>query len=631
MGANNITMTGSLGATGARLTKGWFTDIESTNMPTVNGTSLSSTFAGIGQTMYIGTTAHTLNRSSAAEGLTGITGITPGADFTLTQNSVVPFTSVESGAVANTLYLKAGNVGIGTTSPSALLTVGNNNQFTVSAAGTVNAAGNIYFSGQYSSGYLNGNSSVARLVGDTGRALSLGSNGTYDALYITTTGNVGIGTTTPLTKFDVYSPTAAIHGFSGGAGSGMWTMGYDVTNNRFAIASSSSITSNVRMVIDNNGNVGIGTTGPASTLFVQGSGSNSIFTIASSTGSSIWTVGANGNLLTGTDNAYDIGGNGVSRPKNIFAAGNIYGGYLVGNGGALGSGYLGLTMYSNYGIQWANSTSDINATRDTSIGRGAAGKVYIGNGTLSDYSGTLIAGNVGIGTTSPQVNLDVEGNTPYIRLVNTATGGQTAQIFAGTTGIGFGTPATAQQFVVTSSAVANTLTVNSSGIQITGAVRAAGGTNLSIQSDANGTVGNTFQLQGYNGSGWQTVVSAPNVASGNVNLVLAQNNGNVGIGTMGPGAKLDINAPSGTSLLNLYSGAAGANVISVDQYGQLVAKHGFQIQASYGYNGTGVLEISSRARRELSRPAPRRARAAGPARCPVLSLRSSSQRAAGGS
>ena len=30
-------------------------------------------------------------------------------------------------------------------------------------------------------------------------------------------------------------------------------MGYDVTNNLFAIASSSSITSNVRMVIDNQG------------------------------------------------------------------------------------------------------------------------------------------------------------------------------------------------------------------------------------------------------------------------------------------------------------------------------------------------------------------------------------------
>lgn len=37
----------NIGATATRVTKGWFTDIESTNMPTVGGTSLSSTFAAI--------------------------------------------------------------------------------------------------------------------------------------------------------------------------------------------------------------------------------------------------------------------------------------------------------------------------------------------------------------------------------------------------------------------------------------------------------------------------------------------------------------------------------------------------------------------------------------------------------
>lgn len=40
LGANNLTMTGSIAATGARVTKGWFTDIESTNAPTVGGTAL---------------------------------------------------------------------------------------------------------------------------------------------------------------------------------------------------------------------------------------------------------------------------------------------------------------------------------------------------------------------------------------------------------------------------------------------------------------------------------------------------------------------------------------------------------------------------------------------------------------
>ena len=47
LGTNSLTMTGSIGATGARVTKLWATDIESTNMPTVGGTSLSSTFSPI--------------------------------------------------------------------------------------------------------------------------------------------------------------------------------------------------------------------------------------------------------------------------------------------------------------------------------------------------------------------------------------------------------------------------------------------------------------------------------------------------------------------------------------------------------------------------------------------------------
>lgn len=47
-----------------------------------------------------------------------ITNITPGANFTITQNSVTPFVSENTSAVASTLYLKAGNVGVGTNTPS---------------------------------------------------------------------------------------------------------------------------------------------------------------------------------------------------------------------------------------------------------------------------------------------------------------------------------------------------------------------------------------------------------------------------------------------------------------------------------------------------------------------------------
>jgi hypothetical protein len=41
-GANNLELTGSIGTTGARVTKGWFTNLESTNAPTVNGAALTT-------------------------------------------------------------------------------------------------------------------------------------------------------------------------------------------------------------------------------------------------------------------------------------------------------------------------------------------------------------------------------------------------------------------------------------------------------------------------------------------------------------------------------------------------------------------------------------------------------------
>lgn len=43
LGSNSLTMTGSIAATGNRVTKGWFTDIESTNAPSVNGTAANAT------------------------------------------------------------------------------------------------------------------------------------------------------------------------------------------------------------------------------------------------------------------------------------------------------------------------------------------------------------------------------------------------------------------------------------------------------------------------------------------------------------------------------------------------------------------------------------------------------------
>lgn len=77
LGASDLTLTGSIGATGARATKVWTAALESTAMPTVSGTSLSSTFsaiAGSASIVTVGTiTSGTWNATdiAVADGGTG--------------------------------------------------------------------------------------------------------------------------------------------------------------------------------------------------------------------------------------------------------------------------------------------------------------------------------------------------------------------------------------------------------------------------------------------------------------------------------------------------------------------------------------------------------------------------------
>lgn len=74
------------------------------------------------------------------------------------------------------------------------------------------------------------------------------------------------------------------------------------------------------------------------------------------------------------------------------------------------------------------------------------------------FPSVLVLGDVGIGTSSPQRPLHVSSNgDAFIRLQDTEVGGQTAELFAGTGGVGFGTDTTPQQFVMLSSAPTNSI------------------------------------------------------------------------------------------------------------------------------------------------------------------------------
>ena len=104
LGSNSITMSGSIGVTGTRVTKLWATDIESTNMPTVGGTSIAATFAPIASPTFTGTVtipASVLNGQNNLDG-------TPASDHTAVGNVTNTFASGYSSAAMDLVFMGSG-------------------------------------------------------------------------------------------------------------------------------------------------------------------------------------------------------------------------------------------------------------------------------------------------------------------------------------------------------------------------------------------------------------------------------------------------------------------------------------------------------------------------------------------
>jgi len=339
----------------------------------------------------------------------------------------------------------SGNVGIGTTSPTANLHVTG-----ISSSGNlpiakIESTGNIsylkFFNSSTGTGssdgtYIGMNGGTAYLINKEAGNLYLGTGDDIN-LTLQNGGNVGIGTTSPTGKLDVREANVTIStsnsmsdGVRGlkiagnnaaiefaGAGNDWWVSAlgsglsiYDTTANSY------------RFKIMNDGKVGIGTTSPSKKLDIAGdvklTNSNSIY----------WRNAANNAdiplLNLSSNNTFNIGTTSSSVPVQmalhtagservrITSAGNV--GIGVTSPATVG-GTAKLTV--NVGSGTSSPVSIVNGTTDGMYIRRYAvnGQYQIQTTSGSGNSGNLslqsYGGNVGIGTTSPSRPLSVYRST----------------------------------------------------------------------------------------------------------------------------------------------------------------------------------------------------------------------------
>ncbi|MFA5886351.1 MAG: hypothetical protein WC863_01070 [Patescibacteria group bacterium] len=459
-----------------------------------------------------------------------------------------------------------GNVGIGTTNPTENLQVGN-------GAGYAH----LMLQSNGGGGYIKFNDAVnatTQYIGhlNTTGAIQFAAGTTTPQMTFNTAGNLGIGTTVPAAKLEV----AALSGYSILAGSqkignvalptavsDAATKGY--VDSAFAPGGSNSLwngTSTGNIWNMNSGNVGVGTSSPALRLHVVGY----------TDGGSAWTPQAV------FQNGYSsIGQSGVrfrSNNQNInydlfgydhATAGDEYLGLDVWSGGATNAQFrntpaFALTVAGNVGIGTTSPLAKLDV-QGTDVG--ATKAIIVRNSAGTDNFSVSNNGQVNIqGSTNI---VPMSGGSAYIQIRNNATGYMTVQgdtsyglllnPNGGNVGIGTSTPgykldvysgyANATRYYargVGGAASSAYMYADSGGLAVTGGYIYAAGAGNGFY------VANTATFRGniVNDSGALTLNQA---GQSNTNIVLNPTSGNVGIGTTSPVAKLEVAAASGYSIL----------------------------------------------------------------------------------
>jgi hypothetical protein len=462
---------------------------------------------------------------------------------------------------AQTVYIdNTGNVGIGTNNPTKNLEIGTN------AAAETEFRMHSDESGKYFNIQSAGNFTSVKTAGSQNFILdSSGSSGyitmvtnASERMRVNYNGNIGIGTTSPVYKLDVRSSGNLFYGQT------------DLNNNTsvFRLKGNGGASSLFEVLAD--GNVGIGTTNPNTKLHVNGDirqqGSSYSVNITGGTsisGDNHLDIAANASYLNlrspnnsifyraSSDHAFRDAG-GSNEYLRIKTSGTTAGNVGIGTtspGAKLEVAASATTSVDIAHFSNSNGVVKIKHALDT-LGSGITSIFDASNNEdirLSAQSDSWFnAGNVGIGTTSPLAELDVNGTARMDTGVTEGThyvGSSVEHWGYGGTGMEF----PANDTLSLRTANSDRLYINSSGNVGIGTTSpgnllhiVASSNNVSaliIQDDARRLqLGrDMIEARSADGSTVHNLYIQPN---GNVGI--ATSSGSVGIGTTSPGSKLQV-------------------------------------------------------------------------------------------
>jgi hypothetical protein len=286
--------------------------------------------------------------------------LAPSLDYTTTSTTTITLTSgcslsdfidilafgqvntfglVDGSVTTAKLNLLTGNVGIGTASPATKLHIATSGTSSIDETLRLENSSNTSSNGNkitwrnagqttecaFISGLREGASTSFALAIGTSPNFTSGGTNAVERLRIDSSGRVGIGTTSPLKELQINAtePTIRLEESSGGSKRLELSVNSSAEAKIFANQSGGTLilgtVGTERLRIDSSGNVGIGTTSPATKLTVSGSsGTGSELRVVSTTAN----TGGKVTLYENTSPCWEInapsGANGPLTLKDIF-------------------------------------------------------------------------------------------------------------------------------------------------------------------------------------------------------------------------------------------------------------------------------------------------------------------------